>query len=135
LRDSAGNLFFMYRSGRSGAGSVRINRYNHQDRVWTALLDKPLLDGEELRNPYCSAPVLGRDGYFHMCWVWRDSPDVLTTHTLCYAKSRDMKEWLTAAGRKTALPIRFPDGDIVDGAEVGSGLINNNSVIGFDHDG
>lgn len=135
LKDSAGRLIFKYRDGTSGRGNEIYNLYNETTRSWTPLTSAPLVDGEGKYNAYFMGPVQGPDGYFHMAWVWRDSPNADTNHDLTYAKSRDLIQWQAADGRTLSLPIRLKDADIVDPVPVKGGMINNNTVIGFDGHG
>ena len=51
------------------------------------MLDVPLTDGQGLMNAYQSQPTLGPDGWYHLYWVWRDTPDCSTNHDLSYMKS------------------------------------------------
>ena len=135
LRLPNGRLCFGYRDGTSGSGAQIINAYDTTTALWTRLSDRALLDGEDLRNAYPHGPLLGPDHWFHMCWVWRHTPDAETTHRLCYARSRDLVHWETGLGRPVATPIRFDQGDIIDDVPVGGGIINNNNLIGFDANG
>ena len=77
-------------------------------------------------------PVAGSDGWFHLSWVWRDSPDAATNHDLSYARSRDLVRWERSDGTPLPLPIRLGDAEIVDPVPVRGGMINNNTPIGFD---
>ena len=93
-----GELIFTYRDGASGRGNQIYNVYEEQEQTWQRLLDQPLLDGKGLMNAYPVGPARGRDGLFHLCWVWRDTPDCSTNHDVSYARSRDLVHWETAAG-------------------------------------
>lgn len=135
LKDARGRLIFKYRDGGSGNGSERLNLYDPATKAWRALLDGPLIDGEGRRNAYAVGPVLGPDRRFHLAWVWRDSPDAATNHDLSYARSSDMVRWERSDGTPLALPIRLASAEIVDPVPVRGGMINNNSVIGFDRAG
>ena len=88
FKNAAGDLLFRYRDGSSGNGSDLYNIYDATTRTWRRLLDTPLLEGEGERNAYASTPVLGPDGRFHLAWVWRETPDAATNHSLSYARSR-----------------------------------------------
>ena len=76
--------------------------------------------------------MLGPDGFYHLVWVWRDTPDAATNHDLSYAKSRDLVTWQSAAGTPLTLPITLGTSDIVDPVPSGGGMINNNTKVGFD---
>ena len=106
-----------------------------EKRTWKRLLDKPLTDGEGERNAYFDGPVQGPDGWFHLAWVWRESPDAATNHDLSYARSKDLRHWENAAGKPLTLPIRMTDGVIVDPVPQNGGMINGNTRVGFDDKG
>ena len=128
----AGNLIYEYRDGVSGAGNTIFDSYSASNQTWTRLLDSPLLDGEGLRNAYPEGPVLGPDGYFHLVWVWRETPDASTNHDLSYARSRDLVHWEAGNGRALTLPVTLENADIVDPVPMNGGMINNNTRVGFD---
>ncbi len=132
LRGAKGELLFTYRDGRSGSGNQIYNRYEEESKKWRRLLDGPLTDGEAKSNAYFADPVLGPDGFFHLVWVWRNTPDCATNHDLSYARSRDMVTWETGAGTPLRLPIRLGSAEIVDPVPVQGGMINGNTKIGFD---
>lgn len=135
LRGGDGQLIFSYRDGESGRGSTYYVAQAAGGTAFAPLLSTPLCDGEGLRNAYPWGPVRGPDGWFHMAWVWRDSPDAGTNHNLNYAKSADLLTWQTAAGAKVTPPFRLKSDTLVDAVPVGGGMINNNTVIGFDASG
>ena len=128
-------LIFTYRDGSSGNGNQIYNVYDSATRTWKRLLDKPLTDGEGERNAYLDGPVRGPDGWFHLAWVWRESPDAATNHDLSYARSKDLIHWENAAGKPLTLPIRINDGVILDPVPQQGGMINGNSKVGFDDKG
>jgi hypothetical protein len=132
LRTPAGELLFRYRDGSSGNGSDLYNRYDPETRTWRRLLDTALLDGEGERNAYAGEPVSGPDGRFHLVWVWRETPDCATNHSLSYARSRDLVHWENSRGEPLALPITLAKGEVVDAAPPGGGLINMTFALGFD---
>ena len=127
-----GNLVFIYRDGGSGNGNHIFNTYDTGTRAWRRLLGTPLTDGQGQRNAYPVGPVLGPDGFYHLVWVWRDTPDAATNHDLSYAKSRDLVQWQSAAGTPLTLPVTLATSDIVDPVPSGGGMINNNTKVGFD---
>ncbi|QJU59926.1 hypothetical protein HL653_21195 [Sphingomonas sp. AP4-R1] len=132
LHDAAGRLVFKYRDGSSGNGNEIYNIYDTTSGRWRHLLQTPLTDGEGQRNAYFVGPVLGPDKLFHIAWVWRESPNAETNHDLSYARSRDLVHWEDSSGKALQLPIRLKTGEIVDHVPVGGGIINNNTVVGFD---
>ncbi len=135
LKDSAGRLIFKYRDGSSGDGNELYNVYDEASQRWKALTSMPLVDGEGVRNAYFMGPVLGPDGFFHIAWVWRETPMAETNHDLSYARTRDLIHWEKADGTPLALPIRLSQAEIVDPVPVRGGIINNNTIIGFDDQG
>ena len=132
FKNAAGELLFRYRDGGSGNGSDVYNIYDLASRSWRPLLGTPLLDGEGQRNAYALEPVLGPDGRFHLVWMWRDSPDCMTNHTLSYARSRDFVHWKTSRGQLLNLPITLARGEVIHAARPGDGLINMTFNLGFD---
>jgi len=127
-----GTLVFTYRDGGSGRGNQIYNRYDTETRTWSRLLDTPLTDGEGKRNAYFDGPRLGPDGFYHLCWVWRDTPDCATNHNVSYARSRDLVQWERSDGTAYTLPITFDEAEIVAPVPPGGGLINGNARLGFD---
>lgn len=129
----ADELIFAYRDGGSGNGVRIFNVYDTETQSWRRLLDTPLTDGRGRMNAYPVGPVRGPDGFYHLCWVWRDTPDCSTNHDLSYARSRDFVHWQTAAGSPIELPMTLnTPGLIVDPVPAKGGLINGNTKIGFD---
>jgi len=133
FRGPANELIFTYRDGGSGNGNQIYNVYDHQKQAWSRMLDTPLTDGQGRMNAYLHGPVRGPDEYFHLCWVWRDTPDCATNHDPSYARSKDLRHWETAAGNPVRLPMTAETpGLIVDPVPAGGGVINGNVVLGFD---
>ncbi|MDO8544181.1 MAG: BNR repeat-containing protein [Opitutaceae bacterium] len=132
FKGAAGELMFRYRDGSSGNGSDLYNIYDMRSRTWRRLLDRPLLEGEGERNAYSLEPRLGPDGRFHLAWMWRETPDCATNHTLSYARSRDLIHWENSRGDAIALPITLATGEVIDRAKPGGGLINMVFNLGFD---
>lgn len=132
LTGPGGAFLFTYRDGGSGRGDQLYNRYDLETQTWSRLLDTPLTDGEGARNAYFDGPRLGPDGRYHLCWVWRDTPDCATNHSLSYARSADLVRWERSDGAPLALPITLAASEIVDPVPPGGGLINGNARLGFD---
>ncbi len=127
------SLIFTYRDGSSGRGNQIYDVYDVASQTWRRLLDRPLLDGQGLMNAYPVGPLRGPDGRFHLCWVWRDTPDCGTNHDVSYARSPDLVHWQTASGKAIELPITVETpGVVVDPVPAGGGAINGNTRIGFD---
>lgn len=133
LRGPDGALMFHYREGRSGDGVRIFNRYDVETRRWRRVLDRPLLDGGGRMSAYPSGPVPGPDGYYHLVWMWRDTPDGDTNHDLSHARSRDLVHWETMAGAPLALPLT-PEtaGVTVDPVPAGAGLAGIAFGAGWD---
>jgi len=132
LKDRQGRLLYRYRDGSSGRGDDLYNVYDEATQRWRRLLAGPLLDGQGRMNAYCTAPLLGPDGMFHLAWVWRDSPDCATNHDLSYARTADFLHWFDAADRELTLPITVRSGAVVDPVPPRGGIINSNLQVGFD---
>jgi hypothetical protein len=127
-----GALLFTYRDGRSGNGATLWNRYDAASQTWSRLMDAPLFDGQGTCNAYPCGPVLGKDGFYHLCWVWRNTPACETCHDISYIRSRDLKHWENAAGQPVTLPVRPGADVVVDAVPVKGGLINPCQALGFD---
>lgn len=132
MKGPDGALLFTYRDGSSGNGSTLWNRYDLATKTWTRLLAEPLFDGQGRMNAYPCGPVLGPDGFYHLSWVWRDTPACETCHDISYIRSRDLIHWENAAGTPVPLPIRLGADVVVDPVPVKGGLINPGQAIGFD---
>ncbi|MBI4889118.1 MAG: BNR-4 repeat-containing protein [Acidobacteria bacterium] len=135
LRNANGDLLFTYRDGRSGSGDQILNIYDEKTQTWRRLLDTPLTDGQGRMNAYFVGPVLGPDGFYHLVWTWRDTPDCSSNHDLSYARSRDLVHWESSSGQPFSLPIRVETAEIIDRVPVQGGMINGNTKIGFDAKG
>jgi len=130
---SDGRLLFRYRTGESGNGDWITNVYDTARQTWQRHIDTLLLDGQGERNAYPLTPVMGPDGFYHLSWIWRESPDCSTNHDLCHARSRDLVRWETAAGTPLRLPITLETpGVTVDPVPVKGGILNGNGHVGFD---
>ena len=132
LRGAEGELIFVYRDGGSGNGSRYFNIYNPENQTWRRLIDGPLFSGQGKMNAYFVGPVRDKSGTFHVCWVWRDTPDCATNHHLSYARSGNLVHWKTAAGKDITLPMTIDNAEVVDPVPPGGGMINGNTKIGFD---
>ncbi len=128
-----GEFLFTYRDGGSGNGNQIYNIYDPKTKAWNRLLDKPLTDGEGKRNAYNDGPIKGPDGWYHLAYVWRETPDAASNHDLCYARSKDFLHWETGAGKPLTLPITLKSSEIVDPVPEKGGMINGNAKLGFDN--
>jgi hypothetical protein len=86
-------------------------------------------------NAYMKGPMLGPDSYFHMHWVWRDTPDCATNHHLSYARSKDLIHWESIEGESISLPITLKQTELwVDPIPSGGGILNGHHHIAFGSD-
>jgi hypothetical protein len=132
MRGPNEQLLFTYRDGGSGNGNQIWNAYDVEAKRWSRLLDQPLVDGQGKMNAYFNGPLRGPDGYWHLSWVWRDTPDCATNHDPSYARSHDLVNWERSDGTPLPLPITFESAEIVDPVPSGGGVINGNVRLGFD---
>jgi hypothetical protein len=130
-----GRLIFTFRNGGSGNGDILFYAFDDRRTRWSNLLNSALLDGEGLRNAYPVGPIMDASGQFHFVWVWRDNRRAETNHDLCHARSTDLANWRRADGRALPTPITLKRSPVVDPVPVGGGMINNNTLIGFDRRG
>ncbi len=129
-----GELLFHYRDGGSGNGNEIYNIYNCESKKWKRLLDTPLTDGQGLMNAYQAQPTVMKDGWYHVYWVWRDTPDCSTNHDLSYMKSPDLKNWYNAMGEPVKLPATIDNKSlIVDPIPVEGGIINLSAKLCLDN--
>jgi hypothetical protein len=120
-----GELLYHYRDGGSGNGNEIYNIYSTETKKWSRMLDVPLTDGQGLMNAYQTQPTVMKDGWYHMYWVWRDTPDCSTNHDLSYMKSPDLKRWYNAFGEELGLPATLDKKLlIVDPIPPNGGIIN-----------
>lgn len=131
-----GELIFHYRDGGSGNGNEIYNVYDEKAKMWKRFFDVPFVSGQGKMNAYQVGPTLGPDGWYHLLWVWRDTPDVATNHDLSYARSKDLRNWEGANGEKLTLPITIDQkAAIVDPVPPGEGLHNSHRHLSFDRQG
>ncbi|MGQ7787252.1 BNR repeat-containing protein [Nesterenkonia sp. K-15-9-6] len=135
-----GRLVFSHRNGGSGDGATYVNIYDEAAQSWRRLLETPLFDGSDRDgrgswSAYPQGPELGPDGWFHLLWMWRETPDAATNSLLTYARSRDLVSWVDAHGRPVEVPFTYGTGDLVDPVPPRGGLLNGNARLGFGADG
>lgn len=127
-----GSLGFSFRSGTSGNGIELINKF--ENRRWVRILSQPLFapdpSGEKV-NAYHTGYILRPDGYYHVAWVWRMSPNADFNFNVNYARSKDLKHWEDSQGNKIDLPITPSRSEVVDAIPVNGGLLNT-IKLGFD---
>jgi hypothetical protein len=133
IKGPQNKLFFQYRDGGSGSGTTIWNRYDISTKKWARVTTSGLFDGENQVNAYQSAPVMGPDGFFHVIWMWRETPVANTNFHLSHMKSYDLINWLTMSGTPLQLPVRqSTQGVVADPVSSGKGLINMDFGIGWD---
>lgn len=131
-----GTLFFQFRDGGSGNGTTLWNSWNSVSKTWTRVGGAGMFDGLGQANAYSTDPVKGPDGWFHVLWMWRETPVANTNHDLSHAKTRDFRSWSTMSGAAITLPLTPNSaGVVVDPVGSGHGLINMDYGIGWDSQG
>ena len=130
--DKYKHLYFSYRSGTCGNGNILVNQFNPTTMQWGRYLDKPLFEGIEANDDRAAYHRFVKDseGNFHFIWMWRWTPEVATSHQICYATSPDLLTWKNAAGKVVQLPFR-PDDEqlIVDPSPSEGGMHNSKYQI------
>lgn len=135
MNTKEGDLIFQYRDGGSGNGNEIYNIYDVKTQKWSRLLDTSLTDGQGLMNAYQSQPRIMKDNWYHVYWVWRNTPDCSTNHDLSYMKSPDLKKWYNAWGNHVELPATLDNESlIVDPIPVEGGIINLAAQLCLDED-
>lgn len=133
IKNAEGALIYSYRKGGSGNGVTISNIYDESSNSFQRLTDQPLFDGLNEMSAYASGPVLGPDQFFHMLWLWRDTPACETNHDLSHARSRDLISWETLDGQKVTLPLSPLLGQLtVDPVPPRGGAINGGAKLFFD---
>ena len=121
------DLLFSYRSGSSGNGNSLINRFDPKTKTWSRYLHKPLFKGISDNGNRSAYHQYRKDskGNFHYIWMWRWTPDVETSHQICYAMTPDLIHWKTIQGKNISLPFT-PDNPelIVDPTPSKGGMHN-----------
>ncbi|NLL13652.1 MAG: hypothetical protein GX267_09625 [Fibrobacter sp.] len=126
-------LFFQYRTGGSGNGITICNSYDTKTKKWTRLTSKGLFDGENKVSAYHISPVLGPDNFFHIVWMWRETPVANTNFHISHMKSSDLITWQTMSGKSISIPVKTSTPDVVvDPISSGRGLINMDYWISWD---
>jgi hypothetical protein len=133
-----GTIYFSFRDGGSGQGDQHFYRYDEIGRQWARVLDVPLIDGQGERSAYMyggGLPLPGPDGRWHLLWVWRETPDHATNHSLSYARTvgNELTQWESAAGITVTPPFTIETTALlVDDAPPGGGLSNPLNAMSWD---
>jgi hypothetical protein len=118
-----GDLLFLYRDGRSGQGSLVLDRYDTARKIWSTIQPN-LIDGEGQRSPYWAMAV-DSAGTIHLAWNWRETPDVASNHDLAYSHSTDGgRTWTASDGSACALPITAATAEYAARIPQNSNLMN-----------
>lgn len=135
LKTPDNQIIYSYRTGGSGNGITISNIYDEKTKSFKRLTDKPLFDGLGEMSAYARGPRLGPDGFYHVAWLWRNTPRCETNHSLSYARSKDLIHWENMPGTKSDLPIT-PRKKLftVDPVPPGGGAINGAYGLFFDLD-
>ncbi|MDO6693319.1 BNR repeat-containing protein [Aliiglaciecola sp. 3_MG-2023] len=128
-------LIVKYRDGGSGNGNEIYNIYDTESKQWSKLHQNQFLDGEGKMSGYFEGPVKGPEGNFHLIWVWRNTPNAATNHSLSYAKSKDLVHWTDSNDQPISLPITLDKTEVIAPVPPFGGMINGNVKIGFDQNG
>lgn len=122
-----GGLLFFYRDGESGNGRLVMNSYDADKGKWKRVQEN-LIDGEGARSAYTQIAV-GPNGWIHLSWVWRETPDVASNHDICYARSFDGgRTWTKSTGEPYKLPITSDNAEIAWKVPQKSELINQTTM-------
>lgn len=132
MLNNKGELLVKYRDGGSGNGNEIYNIYDTKSESWSRLHANQFLNGQGLMSGYFEGPTKGPDGNFHLIWVWRNTPNAATNHSLSYARSPDLVDWVDSSGKSITLPLTLEHTEVVDPVPPGGGMINGNVKLGFD---
>jgi hypothetical protein len=95
----------------------------------------PVYAGPGPRNAYPTADTQAQgDSWIYKAWVWRQTPDVATNHTLAVARTKDLRTWYNTCGQKLEFPFTLQSAAVLDPLQPGQGLANK-LRIGFDDKG
>lgn len=135
LKTPDGQVVFSYRLGGSGNGITITSKYDEKTKSFERISDKPLFDGLTQMSAYASGPRLGPDGFYHLTWLWRNTPHCETNHDPSYARSKDLISWESIDGKNFKLPIT-PNSTqfIVEAVPPGGGVINGAYRLFFDEE-
>jgi hypothetical protein len=123
-----GDLLFMYRDGSSGNGNMMLKRYDIDTEKWS-LVQNAFIHGKGERNAYTNQVGIDKNGTWHIFWCWRETPDAMTNHDICYAKSDDEGEtWRRSNGEEYELPITSENAEVVVPVPQNAELINTSST-------
>ncbi|MFJ6112680.1 BNR repeat-containing protein [Agrococcus sediminis] len=134
LRASTGDLYFLYRDGSSGNGSLHINRYAAATGEWSRAATR-VIDGEGEVSPYWQATIDAQDR-IHLSWTFRRTAAVETNSNVYYAVATDASAttWARSDGSGYSGPITLDTAEQIAAVPEGSNLMNQTSMAVDDED-
>ena len=128
MTDKNGNLFFMYRAGRSGRGSWVLNSWNGKawNRVSTLFSDH---SSSGFVSAYPTTIEQDAQGVSHVAMVWRRTSGVETNFAVTYAKTTDFRHWSKADGSSIDGIPGADNSDLIEAPGEKSGLLNNAQLV------
>ncbi len=138
---SDGGLLFLYRTGALGDGDTMYSRYSYNPTShtwsWSANPTK-LTDGKTgpyNANAYMNNLVFDSQGRVQMSWVWRETSDYQSNHSISYAYATNdsLTTWLRMNGQTQSVPIyqgnsTVANGGVINDIPQGSSLMNQCSM-------
>jgi len=133
-RAPGGDLFLLWRRGGSGGGDWRLAEYDGKAGAWKALgavlSGKGAYKDSASRCAYPNGIDFDAKDRLHLTWCWRESPNPMSNHDVCYAYSDDRgRTWFNNAGERAGetgeTPLRVDTPGIAAiKVPTGRGLIN-----------
>jgi hypothetical protein len=127
-----GDLLYEDRYGTSGAGDSYLYEYSSATGTWSEI--GKYIDGLTLNNnAYLNGIYYDQNARLHASWVWRETPDPLTNHDVCYMYSDDHgRTWKGSDGTQVGTAATSPVNSNTAGIKIWSigqnrGLINQES--------
>lgn len=126
-----GDLLYMYRTGSSGAGDTRLNRWDTATDRWS-VVNAPMIVGNEDGagglpdvNAYTNGIVRDSRNRLHLTWTFRTDPGFQSNHDILYARSDDEgATWRRFDGSPYPRPFGEVSGDVVVDIPEQNSLIN-----------
>ncbi|OGG03697.1 MAG: hypothetical protein A3F83_05945 [Candidatus Glassbacteria bacterium RIFCSPLOWO2_12_FULL_58_11] len=114
-----GRLQLCYREGASGGGDIKLCAYEPDAEKWeslgTIISGRGKYEDSSSRNAYLNGLTYDRNGRLHLTWCWRENPDPLTNHDICYAWSDDRgRTWRSTTGRLVRSASGADDTALID---------------------
>lgn len=131
-RDSNGDIYFTYRNGLSGEGTVYLDHYTKATKTWSRV--NVLVDGNASADGvYTSQLFVDSHDVMHVAFCFRGTDSPNSNHDVCYIRSRDFGvTWESISGQPVALPLSSATAPVAfPTAATGSGLLNS-PVVSID---